>query len=92
MLIAGFSGGLAAFITTPFTLISIRQILDSQIKPEWRRNYSKIGNALNSLGNNKFRGSFENVIRHVLLNVTLTAPYDSYREHLYIIFGDYGFV
>ena len=58
MLIAGFSGGLAAFITTPFTLISIRQILDSQIKPEWRRNYGKVGSALTSLGDAKFKGSF----------------------------------
>lgn len=29
MAIAGFSGGVAAFVTTPLTLISIRQILDS---------------------------------------------------------------
>lgn len=32
MWIAGFSGGVAAFVTTPFTLVSIRQILDSQTK------------------------------------------------------------
>ena len=31
--IGAFSGGVAAFLTTPFTLVAIRQILDSQIKP-----------------------------------------------------------
>jgi hypothetical protein len=50
MLIAGFSGGVAAYITTPFSLISIRQILDSQIRPEWRRNYDGVGSALTKLG------------------------------------------
>jgi solute carrier family 25 oxoglutarate transporter 11 len=33
MVISGFAGGAAAWITTPLTLINIRQILDSQIKP-----------------------------------------------------------
>ena len=92
MLIAGFSGGLAAFLTNPFTLISIRQMLDPQIKPEWRRNYGRLGNAFSEIKNNKFRGSFENVVRHILLNVSLTAPYDYFHESLYIKFGDYGFV
>ena len=50
MWIAGFAGGLAAYLTTPFTLISIRQILDPQIKPEWRRNYGGVGSAFNNLG------------------------------------------
>ena len=78
-MIGAFSGGFAAYITTPLTLISIRQILDSQIKPEWRRGYKKVGTALNTLGSAKFTGSFENVIRHVLLNVTLIAPYDYFQ-------------
>ena len=50
MWIAGFSGGVAAWVTTPLSLISIRQILDSQTKPEWRRNYGSIGGALTNLG------------------------------------------
>lgn len=91
-LLGAFSGGIAAYLTTPFTLISIRQMLDPQIRPEWRRKYGTIGNALNSLGSAKFTGSFENVIRHILLNVTLIAPYDYFHESLYIKFGDYIFV
>ena len=42
MVISGISGGLAAFISTPLTLISIRQILDTQTKVEWRRNYNTV--------------------------------------------------
>lgn len=92
MWIAGISGGIAAWVTTPFTLISIRQILDSQTRPEWRRNYGGVGAAITKLGDNKFKGSYENVVRHVLLNITLTAPFDFFHEGLYLRFGDYGFV
>jgi hypothetical protein len=92
MWIAGFSGGIAAYVTTPFTLISIRQILDSQTRPEWRRNYEGIGSALTKLGDKKFKGSFENVLRHVMLNITLTGPFDWFHEGLYLRFGDYDSV
>ena len=42
MVIAGFSGGFAALVTTPLALINVRQILDSQTKFEWRRNYKGV--------------------------------------------------
>lgn len=92
MLIAGFSGGFAALLTTPLALINVRQILDSQIKPEWRRNYKGVSQALTELGDNKWKGAFSNVLRHVVLNITLTAPFDYFHEGLYLRFGDYGFV
>lgn len=92
MWIAGLSGGVAAYLTTPLTLISIRQVLDSQTKPEWRRNYTSTAGGFAALGENKFKGSTINVIRHVLLNITLTAPFDWFHEGLYLRFGDYGFV
>lgn len=92
MWIAGVSGGIAAYVTTPFTLISIRQILDSQTRPEWRRNYEGVGATLTKLGDKKFTGAYVNVLRHVLINITLTAPFDYFHESLYLRFGDYGFV
>lgn len=92
MWIAGFSGGVAAFVTTPFTLVSIRQILDSQTKTEWRRNYGSVGSAITSLGDNKFKGAYINVLRHIMLNISLTAPFDHFHESLYLRFGDFGFV
>lgn len=92
MWIAGLSGGVAAWATTPFTLISIRQVLDSQTKPEWRRNYTSTAGALTSLGDSKFKGAGINVLRHVMLNISLTAPFDWFHEGLYLRFGDYGFV
>lgn len=92
MWIAGISGGIAAYVTTPFTLISIRQICDSQTRPEWRRNYEGVSGGLAKLGDKKFTGSYVNVLRHVLINITLTAPFDFFQESLYLRFGDYGFV
>ncbi len=92
MWISGFAGGFAALVTTPFTLISIRQILDSQTRPEWRRNYEGVSDGLAKLGDQKYRGAFINVLRHVILNISLTAPFDFFHEALYLRFGDYGFV
>lgn len=92
MVIAGVSGGLAAWATTPLALINIRQILDSQVRPEWRRNYTSVSHGLEKLGENKWKGSYINVLRHVLLNISLTAPFDYFHEGLYLRFGDYGFV
>ena len=40
-LIGAFAGAIGAVISHPFTVVSIRQILDTQTKPEWRRNYSE---------------------------------------------------
>ncbi len=38
--IAGIAGIAGAIVSHPFTVVSIRQVLDTQIKKEWRRNYS----------------------------------------------------
>jgi hypothetical protein len=35
---AGIAG---AIVSHPFTVVSIRQVLDTQIKQEWRRGYSE---------------------------------------------------
>ena len=92
MVIAGFSGGVASLVTSPLALINIRQILDTQIRPEWRRNYTNISQSLQQLGDKKWNGSLAHVLRHVLLNISLTAPFDYFHEGLYLRFGDYGFV
>lgn len=88
-ILGGAAGGIAAYLTTPFTLISIRQILDTQIKPEWRRNYSGVSSAMQQLKstNSQFKGSFANVVRHVALNVSITGPFDFIHESLFTRFG-----
>lgn len=94
MWLAGAVGGLAALVTSPFELISIRQSLDTQIPKAWRRNYTDVNSAFELLAQGKelWRGASINVIRHVLLNISLTGPYDWMHERLWIIFGDYGHV
>jgi solute carrier family 25 oxoglutarate transporter 11 len=48
--IAGIAGIAGAVVSHPFTVVSIRQILDTQIKSEWRRNYSEgVVSAINQL-------------------------------------------
>lgn len=51
-----------------------------------------MGKGLTALGDGKFTGAWANVVRHVLLNITLTAPFDFFHEGLYLRCGDYGFV
>lgn len=95
MLLSGFVGGVAAFVTSPLELVSIRQICDTQTQKIWRRNYTDPISALSSIkrkGNSIWKGSGLNVMRHVMLNISLTAPYDWVHERLWIIFGDYGHV
>jgi hypothetical protein len=65
-------------------VISIRQILDGQIRKEWRRNYcdSSILTAykqISQIAGEAFTGLKVNIIRHVLLNVSMTGPYDYFN-------------
>ena len=39
-----------------------------------------------------FKGGLITVLRAVVLNASLTGPYDYLREKLWITFGDYGFL
>jgi hypothetical protein len=93
-IIGGIAGGIAAYVTTPLTLVSIRQILDTQIHKEWRRNYGSVSSGLAALKAEKstYKGSFANIVRHVALNASLTGPFDYIHEGLYIRFGDFDFV
>lgn len=94
MWLAGTVGGIAALFTSPFELISIRQSLDTQILKAWRRNYADPFSALEALkkGSGIWHGAGVNVLRHVLLNISLTAPFDWLHERMWIVFGDYGHV
>ncbi len=94
-LIAAVAGTAGAIASHPFTLVSIRQQLDTQINPDWRRNYSN--NPIEAV--NQLRASGElwqglkiNILRHLIFNVSLTGPYDYFKEGFYTRFGDYGFV
>lgn len=35
---------------------------------------------------------FANVLKHVVLNLSMTGPYDYFKEGFYTRFGEYGFV
>ena len=76
---AGIAG---AIVSHPFTVVSIRQVLDSQIK------------AVNELvaSGETWQGLRANVLRHLFYNVSLTGPYDYFKEGLFTRFGEYGWV
>ena len=89
-LIGAFAGAIGAAVSHPFTVISIRQILDTQTKLEWRRNYSEgVFDALNELkaSGETWNGLKVNILRHVVYNLALTGPYDYFKEGLFTRFG-----
>lgn len=93
--IAGIAGIAGAIVSHPFTVVSIRQALDTQIKPEWRRGYSQSAfKAVNELlaSGETWQGLKANVWRHLFYNVSLTGPYDYFKEGFFTRFGEYGWV
>ncbi|KRX10628.1 Mitochondrial carrier domain [Pseudocohnilembus persalinus] len=94
--IAGFAGATAAFATTPLEQINTRFIADGGIHKPNRRNYQSIGDAWSKISSERpgglFRGGLANVIRAVVLNVSLTGPYDYLNEKSWILFGEMPWV
>lgn len=93
--IAGIAGAAGALVSHPFSVVSIRQIIDPQINKEWRRGYSS--SPLEALGQLRasgetFQGLKVNIWRHILYNVSITGPYDYFKEGLFTRFGEWGFV
>ena len=39
-----------------------------------------------------WNGLKANVLRHIVYNVTITGPYDYFKEGFFTRFGEYGFV
>ncbi|KAL4499932.1 hypothetical protein ABPG72_015281 [Tetrahymena utriculariae] len=92
--IAGFAGGLAAFLTSPADLVNTRTIAEGGKPKEWRWGYKGLMDGINKIaateGGNAalFRGSYANVLRAVILNISLTGPFDYLNEKIWITFGD----
>ena len=63
----------------PFTIVSIRRIINPNIKIKWRRGYSKnVSKALNQLFalDEVMQSLKNNVLRHLFYKISLTKPYD----------------
>lgn len=71
-------------------------IADGGIHKPNRRNYKSIGDAWSKIANERpgglFRGGLANIIRAVVLNVSLTGPYDYLNEKCWITFGEMPWV
>eukprot|EP01017_Pseudomicrothorax_dubius_P001434 TRINITY_DN0_c481_g1_i2.p1 TRINITY_DN0_c481_g1~~TRINITY_DN0_c481_g1_i2.p1 ORF type:complete len:186 (-),score=57.62 TRINITY_DN0_c481_g1_i2:73-630(-) len=80
-------------IRDSFELVLIRKQTDGAYKPELRRNYKNVFNAITSIQQNEgknaiLKGALPNVLRSIILNATMTAPFDYLNERMYIAFGD----
>jgi solute carrier family 25 oxoglutarate transporter 11 len=91
--IAGLAGGIAALILNPFEVVATRMIADGGILKEYRRNYTSAmdGYGKVSAEGGVMRGAGANIIKMILMNVSLTAPYDYIREKMWITWGDHSF-
>lgn len=67
-------------------------IADGGIHKPLRRNYASMGDAWTKISNEGsralFRGGLSNIIRAVVVNSSLTGPYDYLNEKCWITFGD----
>lgn len=92
--IAAFAGGLAALLTSPAELVNTRTIAEGGKPKEWRWGYKGLMDGINKIaaseGGNAalLRGAHANVLRAVILNISLTGPFDYLNEKIWITFGD----
>lgn len=91
--IAAFAGGVGAIVSNPFEVVMVRKQCDSALRPEIRRNY---GNVLESIGRisaeegaaGLMAGVKFNIAKAVVLNTTMSVPYNYLKEGFYNVFGD----
>lgn len=81
---AGFVGSL---VGNPADLALIRMQADTTLPLEQRRNYKNVFNAFSRIANEEgvlalWRGCTPTVIRAVVLNLAMLAPYDEVKERL----------
>eukprot|EP01015_Nassula_variabilis_P036704 TRINITY_DN953_c0_g3_i4.p1 TRINITY_DN953_c0_g3~~TRINITY_DN953_c0_g3_i4.p1 ORF type:complete len:288 (-),score=48.50 TRINITY_DN953_c0_g3_i4:61-924(-) len=91
--ISGIAGGVAAIVSNPFDLILTRQQADRGFLPEYRRNIKGVLHGIartirEGSVSSLYNGLSANILRAVILNVSLTRPYDYMKESMWIMFGD----
>jgi len=91
--LSAFAGAIGAIVSNPFEVALIRQQCDGALAPERRRNYTGLFDALEKIGAEKgglgfFRGVVPSVLRAIVLNYTLSSPYNYFNESMFNCFGD----
>jgi len=91
--IAGFAGGAATLFTNPIDVVLTRQQVDGAYKPENRRNYTNFIEGYRKVsaegaGAGLYKGVTANVLRAILLNTSLSYPYNDLNERMWYTFGD----
>lgn len=93
-LIAGVAGGIAAVVSNPFEVTMIRQIargtLPKALRPSSHNMITTLSTLINQEGTIALftKGLIPHFLKAVVLNISLTGPYDFLNERLWITFGD----
>ena len=92
-LISVTAGGVASIFGNPFDLALIRMQADGMLKPEERRNYNHVFNAIGRIVKEEglfalWRGCTPTVIRAMVINFGMLGPYDECKERLRKYLGD----
>lgn len=87
------SGGVSAFIATPFDLALVRFQADGVLPADQRRNYRSWANALGSIIKNEgffkmWKGAFPTIVRAMSMNLGMLAPYEECKQRLRKYLGD----
>ena len=89
------AGGVASFFGTPFDLALVRVQSDATVPFEQRRHYKHAGDALLRITkeegiSNLWRGATPTVVRAMVINLGMLAPFDECKERTAKFTGGYG--
>lgn len=83
---------MGAIVSNPFEVASVRQMADLGKAPELTH---QVGNTVQGAFSKVtaerggfYRGLGPNIVKHAILNLFITGPFDYLRERMWITFGD----
>jgi len=92
-LLGAFAGAIGAIVSNPFEVALIRQQCDGALAVERRRNYAsffdaygRISSAEGGLG--LMKGVVPSILKAIMLNISISGPYNYFDEAMYNCFGD----
>lgn len=93
MLFSATAGFIGSLVGNPADLILIRLQADQTLPEESRRNYKNFGDAFKRIIKeegvmNLWKGSTPTVVRAVVLNLGMLAPFDEAKERLTKFYGE----
>lgn len=92
--LSAFAGSIGAIVSNPFEVVLIRQQCDGALAPERKRGYASFFDAYSKIaagpqgGLGLMRGVVPSILRAIVLNASISFPYNHSNEWMFNHFGD----